>query len=128
MSNKQQRWFATKFPADAGVVEGRNHCLASPGSSDKQMTVLLLNLPFGGQDIEDFVLKRVWPQVERDFGFRFSGRGSFTADGLAQSLGRIYLVGLKLFVLPVGFERSSNLAPEVREFVVADLCRPLQAF
>jgi hypothetical protein len=41
MSDEQQRWLATQFRADAGVIESGNHRFAGSRRSDNQMAILV---------------------------------------------------------------------------------------
>jgi hypothetical protein len=128
MRDKKQRRLVPPLPAQSGVVKRRNHRLTSSRGCDNQMAILLLHLAFSRQNVQDFFLERVGPQVEHGGRVRLGSSFSLSRNGLAKSIGSVSLIGLKLLVLPVCFERSGNLAPEMRKFVVADLGCPFQSF
>ena len=77
------------------------------------MAVLVLDLSFSGQDVKNFLLKRVRAQVKGNCCSRPTRTGPFAADGPSQALGGLSAEYRKLIILPLGLERARDLAPEI---------------
>jgi hypothetical protein len=66
MDHEQQRWLPAKFTGYSGIVECSNHRLAGAGRRDNQVPILMLDFALGSEDVEDFLLKGVGPQIKYD--------------------------------------------------------------
>ena len=108
------------------IVERGDHRLAGAGRRDDEVAVAPLNPTFGVEPVEDLLLERVGPQLERErLGARRFDRPLLLQRPLQpRPLGLV--IRLELAVLPVGLEGRGDAVPEMRRLVLADLDRPLQ--
>ena len=110
----------------AAIVERGDHRLTSAGGGHDQVPVAPLNPTFGIEPVENLLLKRVGPQLERKrLGAGRSDRPLFLQCPLQpRPLGLV--IRLELAVLPVGLERRDDAVPQMGRLVLAQLDGPLQ--
>ena len=90
--------------------------------------MFVLDLAFSSDDVENLFLEWKRTQIEVDRGARIRCNVAFPLNRLTQSWNSFRIERLEFIVLPIGLERSCDLVPEIRQFVLADFGSPFEAF
>lgn len=66
VSDKQQPRFSPKLLCHTGIIKRGDHRFASTCRSHHEVAMLVLDLTFSGDDVENLLLEGKWSQIEVD--------------------------------------------------------------
>ena len=128
VSDKKQPRFSAELLCHSGVIKRSNHRFTSASRSDHEVAMLVLDLAFSSDDVENLFLEWKRTKIEVNRSARICRNVAFPLNRLTQSGNSLLIESLELVVLPISLKSSCDFIPKIRQFVLADLRSPFEAF